>query len=90
MKFAMKIRESAVSHRWQGNLASGAEGFIVTENRRGWETSPAVWRSLLLRKTHYCIGENGAGSRSLLSCVMGLTEPLGGQTSFSRVSARIR
>ena len=38
----------------------------------------------------YCIGEKGAGSSSLLSCVMGLTEPLGGQTPFSRVSARIR
>ena len=37
----------------------------------------------------YCIGEKGAGSRILLSCVRGLTEPLGGQTPCSRVSARI-
>ena len=45
-------------------------------------------RGAFLQKTNYCMGEKGAGSRSLLSWVMGLTEPLGGQTPFSRVSAR--
>ena len=52
--------------------------------------SPSTRMDLLLWKSNYCIGEKGAGSRSLLSCVIGLTEPFGGQTPFSRVSARIR
>ena len=54
------------------------------------KTSPVVWREILLWTANYCIGEKGAGSKSLLSCVIGLTEPLGGQTPFSRVSARTR
>ena len=64
----------------------------VTETEFFLENSVSLCALFLIRSSELstAFGEKGAGSRILLSCVIGLTEPLGGQTPCSRVSARIR